>query len=387
MPVKILFLLLILTLTSCVTEFMPQNNDNREYLVVDGMITDQNKSNIISLSKSAPLNSKFVKTPVTNALVTITDDLGNDFYLAENKPGMYITDSLIFRGEAGRKYLLRIIADGLSYISDSVMMNEVPPIDTIVSEKILNETYQSGQTTPGYQQYVSSFDPSGKCKYYRWEFTETWEFMLPYDHESIVNRVCWKSDVSKSIYINSTKSLSEDRVINFPLNFITTETDRLTIKYSMLVNQYSLSEKEYYYLNEIKKVNQETGGLYDVVPVNVKSNIKCIDDPTREVLGYFSVSAVSQKRLFIYPSGEEFPDFYKDCPYDTIPGGSSDPRVGVSVFIIMRTELPSSPLPYYIVTNKKSCHDCSVSGSTIRPAFWDSDRAGTIPRDNFDFSK
>jgi hypothetical protein len=387
MSFKILLLLFLLTIVSCVTLFVPENNDNRDFLVVEGLITDQNKTNTIFLSRSAPLNSEFKKTPVSMGLITISDDLGNNFNLLEKKPGMYVTDSLNFRGMAGRKYILRILAEGFSYISDSMLMKRVPPIDTIHAEKILNESSLAGQVAPGYQVDVSTFDPTGQCGYYRWSFAETWEYKLPYDHSSIVNRVCWKSDISRTIFIKSTKSFAEDRVHKFPLNFISTETDRLAIKYSLLLKQYSLNEDEYYYWEKIKKINQETGGLYDVVPIAVKSNIKCVDDPTREVIGYFSVSAVSEKRLFVYQSTEEFPDFFKNCPYDTIPGWIADPRIGVSLFVIMRTEMPDDYRPYYVVTNKKSCHDCSLSGSKIQPDYWNSDRTGSIPRDNFDFTK
>jgi hypothetical protein len=373
---KILFLLLLLTAGSCISQFIPETDDVKDFLVVDGLITDQNRSYTITLSRSTLLMSKFQKRPVLRASVSITDNLGNDCILWEKKNGKYVTDSLSFRGVVGRKYFLHIFTDGFHYRSDTIELKAVQPIAALEAEKVYNKTYKLGEITPGYQVFVSTFDSTGKTGYYRWNFLETWEFRLPYDH-------------SRTVYIKTTKSMAEDRVFRFPLNFIPPETDRLTIKYSLLLKQYSLTEDEYLYWDKIQKINQETGGLYDVVPISVKSNIRCIDDPSKEVLGYFSVSGVSEKRLFIDPDITGFPDWYKYCPNDTVPSWTSNPRLFVSEFPIQDHMYPGQTIaaPYYIVSYRKSCWDCSVSGSKVKPSFWDDVTKGSIPRDNFDFRK
>lgn len=384
--VKILILFILIISGSCVSQFIPETNENREFLVVEGLITNQNRSNVVLLSKSSPLNTNFKKNPVTGGIVSIADNFGNTFSLIEKKPGMYVTDSLDFLGVAGRKYILYVIAEGLNYMSDQMEMKNVPPIDTVQSEKIEIKTNSSGETEQGYQVYVSTHDPSGESGYYRWEYTETWEYHLPYNHQSIVNRICWKSDTIKKVLIKTTTSLSEDRVVRFPVKLITTETDRLTVKYSMLLKQYSINEVEYLYWDKIRKINEETGGLYDVVPISVKSNIRCVDDPSRDVLGYFSVSAVSEKRIFINPQIDRYPDYYKNCINDTIPSWIADPRIGVSVFILMEY-MDDSDRNFYIITYTKGCHDCSLTGSTIKPDFWENSRAIIKSKDNFDIRK
>jgi hypothetical protein len=380
--------LLVFSTLSCVTRFFPESGDINQFLVVEGLITDQNISNTVFLSKSAPLNANFKRIPVTG-LVTITDDLNNINTLREKKPGMFVTDSLKFRGVIGRKYVLKISTQGYSYLSDTIEMKPVPPVNRVEAERILNNNYKLGEATPGYQVYVSTFDSTRQTGYYRWTFSETWEFKLPYSHPTIVNRVCWKSANSKSVFIKNTKSLSEDRIVRFPLNFISAETDRLTVKYSILVKQYSMNENEYSYWENIKKINQASGGLYDIVPVSVKSNIRCISDPELEVLGYFSVSAASEARIFINHDLEGFPDYYKDCPNDTIPSWIPDSRIGKSIFIIMEYMYPGQTIgwPYYIVAIDKKCADCSLSGSKVKPEYWDKNGINPFPRDNYDFRK
>lgn len=140
---KILFISLLLTAGSCITQFVPETADFKDFLVVDGLITDQDRSNIILLSRSASINSKFKKRPVAGGIVSISDNLGNNINLIEKKPGMYITDSLNFRGVVGRKYTLKIIAEGFNYMSDPMEMKAIPPIDSIYSEKTFVKSFGS----------------------------------------------------------------------------------------------------------------------------------------------------------------------------------------------------------------------------------------------------
>ena len=105
--------------------------------------------------------------------------------------------------------------------------------------------------------------------------------------------------IPSEINIKNTSVLEQDKIERFPLNFISNQTDRLKVKYSMLVNQYSLNEDEYLYWEKLQNMSEQVGGLYDMIPSAIPSNVYCIDDPNEKVLGYFSVSASSSKRIFI----------------------------------------------------------------------------------------
>jgi hypothetical protein len=250
-------------------------------------------------------------------------------------------------------------------------MKPAPPIDSLYADIINNDTYQDGKIVPGYQVYIDTHDPVNKCRFYRWDFTETWEFRLPYTYETIVNNTCWKTANSNKIYIENTSSLIEDRVSGYPLNFITTETDRLKIKYSMLIRQFSLNEDEYNYWGKLKRISEEVGGLYDVVPMSIESNIYCTDSPAEMVLGFFSVSSVTSKRIFIKNALVGFRNFYSFCPGDTVPVGAPIPGLNISVFIIEKlTYGPPAFASFYVLTKYKECADCTVNGSNKKPDFW-----------------
>ena len=366
-----LILLIVLILQGCVMQFIPQIEEYREYIVVDGLITDQNNSYKIAVSKTSPIGGeKFTKIPLGGCVVTVTDDLGNHYYMFEKNYGLYVSDSLTFRGVAGRKYTLHITTGGHSYESFPMEMKTVPPIDSVYAEIINNDTYQLGKIVPGYQVYFDTHDPLNECRFYRWDFTETWEFSIPYIFEDIVNSTCWKTANSNKIYLENTSSLLEDRVTKFPLNFITTETDRLKIKYSLLLRQYSLNEDEYNYWGKLKRITEDVGGLYDVVPMSIESNIYCTDSPSEKVLGYFSVSSVASKRIFINNTLRGFPDFYGYCPFDTVPVGTPISNLNITIFILQELN-PTLTSPFsYVLTMNKECVDCTRSGSNKRPDFW-----------------
>lgn len=89
-------------------------------------------------------------------------------------------------------------------------------------------------------------------------------------------------------------------------------------KYSIQVKQYSLNEDEYDYWEKRQRITENVGGLYDINPAALPSNLYCIENANETVLGYFGVSAVSSKRIFIRDHFTGLIDRYIDCIHDTI---------------------------------------------------------------------
>jgi hypothetical protein len=188
----------------------------------------------------------------------------------------------------------------------------------------------------------------------------------------VPNNICWTTNKSNAILIKNTSLLSEDKVSRYPLNFISNETDRLEDKYSILVNQYSINETEFDYWDKMQKMTEQTGNLYDITPASIHGNIYCVDNPAETVLGYFSVSAKTSRRIFIEDSFSGLVNLYRDCPMDTIPGGQPIPNLGTYVWIIFDGSMERPP--YRVITDKKGCYDCTVRGTNVKPSFWDDDK-------------
>jgi Domain of unknown function (DUF4249) len=365
---RILSISLLLLLNSCITTFIPKTGDNKEMIVVDGLITDQPGKNTIKLSRSLPLGNGNTPIPVKGCIVTVTDDLGNTFNFTETAAGTYTSDSAEFQGSIGRLYTLHINTNSYSnnhnYESYPMEMKPVPPIDSVYYEKVtITEPDKWNFLQEGCQVYLDTHDPTNQCKYYRWKFIETWEFHLPF---YVPNRICWISANSELINIKNTSVIEKDQINRYPLNFISNQTDRLLIKYSILVNQYSLNDQEYLYWEQLQKLSEQVGSLYDIIPASVTNNIYCLDDPNEKVLGYFSVSANSSKRIFIKDHFLGVVNKYTIdyCGVDTIPKNGPIPGLNQSVWLI--GESGNS----WIVTYSRECVDCTVRGTNMRPDYW-----------------
>jgi hypothetical protein len=383
MPIKLLqkfsLFLFLLIINSCITEFVPVIDEEKERLVVEGLITDQPQTNTVKLSKSLPLGKKSEARPMTGCMVRILDDLGNSYILEENEAGRYVTDSTVFRGVAGRSYTLSIATNNdnnyLHYVSYSVRMKPASKIDSLYYEKlVIKEPIGLNKGIEECLISLDTYDPDKNSRYYRWDYSETWKFRLPFD---IPNQTCWISNNSRSIYLGSTAALSEDRIKHHPVTYISKVTDRLKTKYSILVNQYSLNEAEYNYWDKLQKITVQVGGLYDIIPASVPGNIMCVENPGEKVLGYFSVSAVSSRRIFIHDNFEGLIDDYADCVSDTLLDG---PEVIEGLGINVWTLFDIKPSPFSgkprvrILTERKGCADCTLRGTTKKPDFWEDDK-------------
>ena len=171
----VVLLMCLLPVTGCIKQFIPEITEQKELLVVQGLITDQPETYTIKLSKSLPFGEKTVVIPVEGCSVQISDDQGHNYSLNESSPGIYITDSTIFKGETGRTYTLDIFESNgngfIHYKSYPAEMSPVPTIDSIYYEKtIIKEKTASSRGINGCRIYLDTHDPEDNCKFYRWDF-------------------------------------------------------------------------------------------------------------------------------------------------------------------------------------------------------------------------
>ena len=361
--------ILSLLISGCVIQFIPEIEEEPKLLVVEGLLTDQDRSNKIRISWSLPVGEVMTDQPVRNCMVIIREEKGQGHILEERNPGIYVTDSTQFRGQVNHKYSLYIQTNNGTYQTDFIEMKPVPAMDSVYFKKItIKEKDEFGLPVEGCQIFVDTHDPSDRCLYYRWDFRETWEFRIPY---SVVNRVCWRSANSDKIFIRNTSIYNQASVTGFPLHYITNATDRLDVRYSILVNQYSLNDDEFTYWEKVKNVSESVGGLYDITPMSIQGNIYRVENTGEPVLGYFSVSAVTSERIYIDENFMGLPNFYSYCPTDTVFGPATVPisGLGVSRWVIDDRTTSEMP-PYRIITEYKQCADCTVRGTNVKPSFW-----------------
>ncbi|MDP9077287.1 MAG: DUF4249 domain-containing protein [Bacteroidota bacterium] len=376
-----IWMLAVMLAVACKKPYNPGViNSPQSYLIVEGTIVT-NDVTTVKLSKTVNLSSTTTTNPVTGAVLTVEADNNSSYALTEQAPGTY---TLTGAGlDIARKYRLRIkTVDNKEYLSDFEQAKATPPIDSI-GYKILSN---------GISIYANSHDPNNNTHYYRFDYTETWKFHSKYQSnymsngDSIVSRpqdqmiyYCFANNTSSTILLGSTAKLTQDVLYQTPITQIAGNSEKIEIKYSILLHEYALSADAYKFWGNLKKNTEQLGSIFDAEPSQISGNIHNIKDPTEVVVGYISSGTVQTKRVFI--SNQDLPTtFLTDYPYDC--GIDSDwydhPKThinDVAVVLIPKQEIPISAFSVGFAiagytASTPACIDCTLRGSTQQPDFW-----------------
>ncbi len=382
----------LLLLAGCVEPYLPAVVDApASYLVVDGFINGNGRTRI-KLSRTINVAATASPPAETKATLAIVDEAGARYLLRETSAGFYQSDSLTLN--PARQYQLRIATTGAnagSYASDLVPLKVTPPIDN------LNWTVNGTQV----RVQLNTHDASGQSRYYRWNFVETWEFhsaynsTLQYDpvRKIIVSRAvpiytCWRTEQPSLIKQVSTAQLSQDALINEPVLLLSGRTERLQIRYSVLVKQYTETPQEFAYYELLRKNTEAVGGVNDPLPSQLSGNVHRTDNASEPVLGYVSAHTVQTKRLFISrqdlpaQTTAQFDSPYADCmlgqEYFCDPATRSCIVYPQTKTFQLPNSVPIDLIPDPITGQNpggyssatRDCADCRVRGTLTKPSFW-----------------
>jgi len=368
-------ILISIMLQACVEPFEPDIDKYENILVIDGLITNNPGPYQVKVTRSYPYNKNHPEM-VENAIIKIIDNRENEYPLNKvlNKLGTYETDSN-FQAQVGTGYKLQVITpDNNIYECDFETINNPVEIDTIYYSLQYKFNVEEETNIIGAQLYLDTHDPNNNTRYYAWEYEETWKFGVRYHWAGHVDRYyCYRSFKPKELLLGTSDNLINDEIRRFPLTFIGANTPKLKIKYSILVKQYSLSQKAYQYFNYLKSVNESGGSLFDKTPTSVYGNMYNINNPNEPVLGLFQVSGVSKKRIFIEKS--DFDEYFyvesgfgwcKD-EYSLIGDSLKTDSLLKRAFIIIDTSFTGD----IHFTRDSACFDCTKNGTNIVPDFWE----------------
>ena len=364
------FFVLLLFLDSCIEPFSPPEvNSPDTYLVVDGFLNVGQDTSIIALSRTQNTNETIIPVIEGGAKITVESEAGETYNFSEGSSGKYFLPPGIYN-QSG-KYRLRIkTSGGQEYLSEYVAVSKTPPIDSI------GYKFDPGRAAMVF--YVNAHDPQNQTKFYRWKFEETWEYRSAYfsgleivDKELVSRRnninVCWRTTTSKNILLGSTVKLSSDIIKDLPLNIVAISTNKLYLKYSILIKQYGLSQEAFEYWTDLSKTTQGTGTLFDPQPSQITGNIRSTTNSQDLVFGYFSASTEEKKRIVISPGLGSFP---RCMPPDTLPIECS-PRNQDCAYTTAALLLSSyGRRSDSVLVAPPSCADCRLQGgTTTRPSY------------------
>jgi hypothetical protein len=370
-------------LPSCIEEYIPEieAGESSKY-VVFGELTTEYKDQIISVSLVSSIQDP-KQIPLNDCRVSIVDDHGKFVNGTEVEDGKYrvrIPQEFLTVGNA---YRLEIeTATGAQLVSEFEELLNCPDIDSVYFIREDKPTNDPEVFIEGIQFYLNLDDQGSGNAYYKFEVEETWEYhtaqplewyfdgttlhhVIPRDWS---HNVCWTTQMIKDIFILNTAELQSNAYKRFPLHFVDNTTPHLAHLYSILVKQYAISESEYVFWDQLRMNNLEQGGLYDTQPSTVQSNLENKTNPDQPVLGYFKVSSVKTKRIFVSDVPDLEIKYLPLCSPAILRYGLRDLMpdvwaIGYPVYVIIDRG------GVFLITPE--CIFCELAGgTTTRPDFW-----------------
>lgn len=357
-------------------------NNVVSYLVVEGMINTDGVTTI-QLSRTRRVSEKENRQVESGAVVEIESDNNNRYALADRGEGIYRSGFNALPKD--RRYRLRIkTSAGREYLSTFAAVKLTPPV-----------TVSWKQDSKGVLISGSSKDPTNQTIYYQWLTEETWEINSPLRSTFYIERTpafrilqrtgqdrenafqCWTNALSSNILTASTIAQSDDIVIGFPLVTILNGSDKLEVRYSILVSQYAISKEAYEFYEVMKKNTEQMGSVFDPQPSLVRGNVTSTTDPEETVIGFIDCSVASSSRIFITSQEAGNWKSSRVCQAKFVENDLTALRreLATDELGIVRAVYEFNPITGrealigYDVANA-SCIDCRLRGTNVKPSFW-----------------
>src|SRR6478609_7370189 len=122
--------------------------------------------------------------------------------------------------------------------------------------------------------------------------------MLKYRKQEEQIYACWRTEPSPTISIGTSSGLTEGIINRHVLTYLPRESQKISVRYSILVSQIAISKAEFDYLGQLKNTTEGLGSIFGTMPTSVTGNIHQVSDAQTPVLGYFSGAAITEKRFF-----------------------------------------------------------------------------------------
>lgn len=245
-------------------------------IVIEAQVTNKPNYQSVKISRSTGFYTSGQTPRVTDAVVTVTDDTGEEYVFVHNprshadSVGIYVPQN-DFVGTIGRTYTLHVTADGELYEATDKLF-PVTAIDSLQFR--VNEDQQEEAEEPGkiYELLVFAKEPQDEENYYLFRYYRN-------DTQVLFNPT--------DIYYSDDELLGENiDGIPSPVFYGSSDKARLEV--------YSLTRRGYIYYSDLYIIlNNDGGGMFGSIPAPPRTNI------SNDALGFFQVSAVNEKETLI----------------------------------------------------------------------------------------
>lgn len=243
-------------------------------VVVEGLVTnEENSVQTVNLSYSTDYYDTGETEKISNATVTVEDDLGNLYEYAESTdtPGSYMAE---FTGEVGRTYNLSVMVDGQLYEASETMfrVTDFDSLTWIIDEEEKAELEEDNDTSGEFYDvlmYVQ--EPPETEDFYRFKFFTNGE-----EDTDDYQEVYYSDDVLLSDAIEGLES------VRF-----------YSLGDSVTIEAYSISRKAFLFFSDLQILLDNDGGIFGPIPADLRNNI------SNGGLGYFQVSAMESASIVV----------------------------------------------------------------------------------------
>jgi hypothetical protein len=268
-------IVIVSVLVSCDKEIILDLNKTQSKIVIEGLVTDQPNKQFVKVSSTAGFYSSGATPKITNAVVSVKDDLNNTYLFVHNpnnhadSAGYYLPQNP-FVGEIGRTYTLTIISDGKTYSAEDKMAS-VTPIDKLEYRISEDEVKDPEEENKIYEVLVFAKEPQETKDYYLFKF---------YRNDTI------KFADDNDIYYSDDVLLGEN-IDGIP------SPNYYGIGDKAKVEAYSLTRSGFVFYADLQKLLRNDGGLFGSPPANCRTNL------TNGAIGFFQVSSLKSNEIMV----------------------------------------------------------------------------------------
>lgn len=265
-----------LVLISCEESITLDVRQTEPRVAIEAQVTDHAGYQFVKVTRSVGFYQTGPTPRITNAVITVTDDLGSVINFVHNprehadSAGIYLPE-VPFTGAIGRTYTLRVQVDGTTYEATD-KLHDVIPIDSLgytENEFQLEDPEETGKI---YELLMYASEPQDEKNFYLFKF--------------------YRNDSLK--YFNDTDIYySDDELLGGEINGVSSP-----IYYGdgdeAMMEVYSLSRVGYVYFNDLWSIlNNDGGGMFGPIPAMPRTNL------SNDAIGFFQVSSVKSRSVVI----------------------------------------------------------------------------------------
>ncbi len=351
---KVFVYILLLIMSGCIEPFEPNFDLDTSNIVITGIITDLEPAQI-EIAKPVLENTKLSNVErVSGATVILYDDRGNQEQLYEQKSGFYKGRS---KGVVGREYHINVHLPNNNIIASSPqLLNPCPAIDRLSVEQItyLKTLGNIQLAVNGLNLNLDLNNSDTLATYYKWTVGGTYKKYSAFDYFK-QGPACYVTLPDHYYFILGESVSNSVNLLSKLLKFIGPD-GTFAEGHSVEVSQYVLSKEAFDYWKKIENQRSNVGSVFDPPPAQITGNLTYIDNQIAPVMGFFEVSSVKKKRIFIKPT-----DFF-ELTKESAEFSTND--LNANCFPPLGWIGPFIPPDY--------CEDCSLLENSTKtiPSYW-----------------